>query len=477
MRNYEFIYEGEYDETRIDKAILTKLIQKHKHYVQPGLVKCQAYYNGDQLINSREKKDKSAPNNKVVCNHAQDIANTAVGYFLSNAINYSTKEENDAALDKLTDAFDVAATDDVDHDNGLDLSIGGCAFEYVYAKEGEAIPLSKNLSNISTFMVYDDTIEQNELFAVYYWEYLPANTDTVRYKAFVMTRHFIYELDLDNEYKKRTYVTEEPKPHNFGEVPVIFYKNNKYCHGDFELQIPLIDAYNTLMSDRLNDKEQFLDSIMVLYGAIMGDDEQETSEAMKELKEHRLLELPEGSKAEYITRTFDENGVEVLRKAIKHDIYTFSHVPDLSDENFAGNTSGVAMEYKLMGLEMITKTKSRYYQQGLKKRIRLYCNYLNLKNYALNPTSIMVTFKRGLPKNMLELSQIVSNLDGRVSQKTLISQLPFVEDPDGELEVLKREKEDNVRFQQEFFASTANERAEDEEEVNEGTNEGAAILA
>ena len=209
----------------------------------------------------------------------------------------------------------------------------------------------------------------------------------------------------------------------------------------------------------------------------MGDDEQETSEAMKELKEHRLLELPEGSKAEYITRTFDENGVEVLRKAIKHDIYTFSHVPDLSDENFAGNTSGVAMEYKLMGLEMITKTKSRYYQQGLKKRIRLYCNYLNLKNYALNPTSIMVTFKRGLPKNMLELSQIVSNLDGRVSQKTLISQLPFVEDPDGELEVRKREKEDNVRFQQEFFASTANERAEDEEEVNEGTNEGAAILA
>lgn len=477
MKNFEFIYEGAYDETAIDKAVLAKLITKHKTYVQPQLVMCQAYYNGDQAIQSRTKKDSSAPNNKVVCNHAQDIANTAVGYFLANAINYSTKEEDDSALDKLTDAFDVATTDDVDHDNGLDLSIGGCAYEYVYAKEGEATPLSKNLSNVSTFMVYDDTIEQNELFAVYYWEYKPVNTNTVRYKAFVMTQHYVYELDLNNEYHERTIVTEEPKPHNFGEVPVIFYKNNKYCHGDFELQIPLIDAYNTLMSDRLNDKEQFLDSIMVLYGAIMGDDDEETSEAMKTLKEQRLLELPEGSKAEYITRTFDENGVEVLRKAIKHDIYTFSHVPDLSDENFAGNTSGVAMEYKLMGLEMITKTKSRYYQQGLKKRIRLYCNFLNLKNYALNPTAIMVTFKRGLPKNMLELSQIVSNLDGRVSQKTLISQIPFVEDPDGELEALKNEKEENIKTQQAIFASTANERADDEEQVNEESDEGAKILA
>ena len=140
------------------------------------------------------------------------------------------------------------------------------------------------------------------------------------------------------------------------------------------------------------------------------------------------------------------------------------------------NTSGVAMEYKLLGLEMITKTKSRYYQQGLKKRIRLYCNYLNLKNFAINPTSIIVTFKRSLPKNMLELSQIVANLDGRVSQKTLISQLPFVEDPDGEIEALKEEKRENIERQQELFRATANNRA-DEDEVNEEAYEGAKILA
>ena len=66
----------------------------------------------------------------------------------------------------------------------------------------------------------------------------------------------------------------------------------------------------------------------------MGDDNEEVSEVMKILKENGLLELPADARAEYISRTFDENGMEILRKAIKEDIYTFSHVPNLTDEKF-----------------------------------------------------------------------------------------------------------------------------------------------
>ena len=44
-----------------------------------------------------------------------------------------------------------------------------------------------------------------------------------------------------------------------------------------------------------------------------------------------------------------------------------------------------------------------------------------------------MTFTRALPKNLLEISQIVANLWGKVSRKTLLSQVPFVEDVDEEL--------------------------------------------
>ena len=278
------------------------------------------------------------------------------------------------------------------------------------------------------------------------------------------------------------YADEVPTEHYFGGIPIIEYLNNKEAIGDFEMQIPLIDAYNTLMSDRVNDKDQFIDSILALYGAIMGDDTKETQEALKKLREEKLLELPIDAKAEYLNRQMDEGGAETLRKAIKEDIYTFSHVPNLTDANFAGQASGVALEYKLLGLEMLTKTKERHYRQGLRKRIKLYCNFLGLKQISIDAGEIVPTFTRALPKNLQELAGIVSMLQNRVSEKTLLNLLPFVEDPDGEIKAVQDQKEESVRLQQESFNIRPNtppdiddEDETDEEEAVKKTEEKAVI--
>ena len=269
-------------------------------------------------------------------------------------------------------------------------------------------------------------------------------------------------------------MVNEPVPHYFGNVPIIEYRNNKLCIGDFEQQISLIDAYNKLTSDRVNDKEQFVEALLVIYGSLMGDDNEEVSEVMKILKENGLLELPADARAEYISRTFDENGMEVLRKAIKEDIYTFSHVPNLTDENFVGNSSGVAMEYKLLGLQMITGEKEKYYKKGLKKRIELFCNYLNLKAIAINPNNVKITFTRKLPKNLNELAQMIANLSGKVSTETLIEQLPFVEDASSEIEKVKQENEENVKLQQKMFKSQNDNPFNQNEESNDETKDDAS---
>ena len=236
----------------------------------------------------------------------------------------------------------------------------------------------------------------------------------------------------------------------------------------------MIDAYNKLTSDRVNDKEQFVEALLVIYGSLMGDDNEEVSEVMKILKENGLLELPADARAEYISRTFDENGMEVLRKAIKEDIYTFSHVPNLTDENFVGNSSGVAMEYKLLGLQMITGEKEKYYKKALKRRIELFCNYLNLKAIAVNPNNVKITFTRQLPKNLNELAQMIANLSGKVSTETLIEQLPFVEDASSEIEKVKQENEENVKLQQEMFKSQNDNPFNQNEESNDETKADAS---
>lgn len=448
-----------FDERAPDKRIIRQLISKHISKVG-DLKKNMAYYQGKHKILEDAKRE-----NRLVCNHAKDISDTASSYFIGNPVTY----KSDADIKDLTDSLETAGADETDGDNGLDLSIYGLAYEYVYVKENENNLLIKNLSPENTFMVKDDSIEENELFAVYYYVRKDdSGTGPEHYIATILTPNYKYELDIQNNNVPQL-TTELPVPHYLGEIPIIEYLNNKLAIGDFELQIPLIDAYNALMSDRITDKEQFIDAILAIYGTLLSDEDEpgteEEDQNIKKVKDrlrkYKVLEMPDTAKAEYLTRTFDESGVEILKKAIEQDIHKFSHIPCMSDESFGGNVSGVAMEFKLLGMENITKIKTRYYRKGLRKRIRIFCNYLALHGKSVDPAGITMTFTRALPKNLLEISQIVANLWGKVSRKTLLSQVPFVDDVDEELKALDEETEENLKRQQEVFGMQENTPPQD----------------
>lgn len=443
-----------YDETALNKELIYKLIQKHTQE-RSRLQKLKKYYMGEHAILKHERRNKNAPNFRTVANHAKDIADTSTGYFMGNPIKYNNTGESD--LEPLLEAFDGAEIDQVDAQNALNMAIYGRAYEYIYAKEGLTELDSTSVDPENVFLVYDDSIERKPLFAVYYYQVKDDTKDTTKYQAEVFTENLHYHMVLRST---GTTQNEEVEEHNLGQIPIIEYRNNHFAIGDYEQQISLIDAYNSLMGNRVNDKEQAVESILVLYGAQLAENLEDAREAMSILAEEGLLELPADAKADFLKNALDENATEILRKALKEDIYTFSHVPNLTDENFAGNSSGVAMEFKLLGLEMITKTKEANYKRGLRQRIAIFAHYLGMQQIALEAHSIVPQFSRGLPKNLLELSQIINNLEGKVSLRQLISLLPFVEDPDAELEELEEEKEKNME-RVPFFNQT-NTKPDDE---------------
>lgn len=444
-----------WDELNPDKQSILHLIQKHRSGIA-RMDRLKDYYEGKHKIAGDTDRE-----NKLVCNHAKDISDTASAYFIGNPVVYNCKED----ITVMTDALNNAEADEADGDNGLDLSIYGRAYEYIYTKRDETELSIKNLAPQNTFVVYDDSIEQNELFAVYYYKRVDFTDRTNPvYVATVLTQNYKYVLNIE-EIEGPQALLETPEPHYKGEVPVIEYLNNKLGIGDYELQIPLIDAYNVLMSDRITDKEQFIDAILAIYGTLLSDndaeeegDEKGAENAMSRLKKKKLLEMPgEGAHAEYLTRTYDESGVEILKKAIEQDIHKFSHIPCMTDESFGGNVSGVAMEFKLLGMENITKIKTRYYKKGLRKRLRIFANYIALhKSISIDVSGIEPTFTRAMPKNLLEISQYVANLWGKVSRKTLLAQIPFVDDPEEELKIVEKEEQEYLQKQQAMFGMTAN---------------------
>ena len=117
-------------------------------------------------------------------------------------------------------------------------------------------------------------------------------------------------------------------------------------------------------------------------------------------------------------------------------------------EQFAGNVSGEAMKYKLMGLENIIGIKEAKFKKGLMRRIELLCNFLNITtNDLMLYTDIQPVFTRNKPQNDTELANMVKGLYGIVSDETLLSILPFIENSKDEIERRNSEKENTLDYQ------------------------------
>ena len=121
------------------------------------------------------------------------------------------------------------------------------------------------------------------------------------------------------------------------------------------------------------------------------------------------------------------------------------------------------MAYKLLGFELMTKTKERFFKEGLRYRLKLIANVLSAHNTVIDTDGIEIVMSRTLPQNTAELADTVSALSGLVSQETLLSQLPFVEDPAEEIKKLRKENQKALEYQQSVF-SLRSDGAEDENE-------------
>lgn len=424
---------------QVTPAAAVKYIQRHVREL-PRLRRLEDYYAGKQAILDRRKGDNLS-NNRLVCNHAKYIADFTAAYLIGEPVAYSS----DSDIKPITDILGAADAPTQDIDLAHDAAIFGRCYELIYTDEDGAVKLAK-ISPLNAFVVYDDTVEQKPVFGVYYYPIFDDDGVKTGYKGVILTAAYMQEITLTVSLGLTG--AAEQITHYFGKVPLDEIFNNAGRMSDFENVMSLIDAYNTLQSDRVNDKEQFVDALLVIKGQVLGDTDEESAETYDAIKRSGVMTLDPDGDASFLTRQLDESSVEVLSRSISQDIHKFSGVPDMSDENFAGNVSGVAMKFKLLTLEQMTKFKERYFTEGLRYRLECIENVLEFQgSKKLDTTSINIQFTHSLPANNVETAQIISSLSGTVSQQTLLSLLPFVREPDKELERVNGEKEEAVRRQ------------------------------
>ena len=131
-------------------------------------------------------------------------------------------------------------------------------------------------------------------------------------------------------------------------------------------------------------------------------------------------------------------------KRLREDMHIFSAVPNLTDANFGGNLSGVAVSYKLWGLEQICAIKERKFKRGLQRRIELITHILNIQGGQFDYRDIDIQFRRNKPQNVLEIAQIITMLSGELSRETRLQMLPTIDNVQDELQKLEDEKQQEV---------------------------------
>jgi SPP1 family phage portal protein len=376
------------------------------------------YYIGHHRINNRTKSI-AYKNNKIMVNHCKYITDMNTAYLIGNPVDYQTLGDLEPeTIEPVLELYRKQTISDKDVAVANLNSKMGIGYDYTFiGKKGDV--KTEPIDPRNAIVVYDDTLERTPLWGILY-----KRDGRQLESVMVVTSGEVIQYNPQ-------LVETDRQSHFFGEVPLNEYWNNDEAQGDYEQIISLVDAYEFLTSDRINDKEQLVESILVLKGFGLEESQRE------DLLTYRMLQnLPTDGTAEYIAKMFNETQIEILRKAIESDIHKISMTPNMSDENFVGNSSGVAIAYKLLPFEQSIKNKERTMEAGLKRRFQLYVNHLAFlsKMKYVEVHDIDVIFKRNLPKNDYETSQMINNLRGVVSPETLISQLTFVKDPSEEIE-------------------------------------------
>lgn len=437
-------------DAELSVELLNKMINKFNLDVEPKLKKYKNYYDGIQAILNKTYSDASKPCNRTIINYCKNIADSYCGYLASPGyISYRSEQD-------IEDIMDILKYNDYqaeDSDFLLNALVYGKAAELMYVDlEGKV--RFRQINPTQCFAIFDDSLTGDLLYFVRFYEASDWD-DTNIYNVDVYSDYDIKHYTMSGENGNLVFVSEEP--HYFSQCPA-----NVFALPDeksiFDCILSLQDAANEVLSSEIDDYTAFCDAYLALTG--MDAD----SEDIVSMKENRVLILPEGASATWLTKNASDAQVENILKRIHDSIYRIAACPDFSSETFVGGvSSGIAIRYRLTGMETRAAKICAEMKKALQRRIEIITGIASLKLGEEVFTDIDIEFKRNIPEDLSSTINLINTLKGTVSDATLLSQLPFISDVNGELEAVQAQKKANIEtYGFGLVGGSANEE-EDEE--------------
>lgn len=215
------------------------------------------YFRGKQDIRLKEKVVRPEINNKVMVNRANEIVTFKTAYLLGEPLQYVSNGGNDSVSEKvntLNEFMRAESKDTKDKEIADWMHICGVGVRMV-------VPDEEGEEDGSPVCIY--TLDPRDAFVIYYsgvghkplagvlrqWD-----EEGKPYQC-VYTREWYFEI-AGGEIKKQ-------EARTIPYIPIIEYTNNDARMGAFEVVLPLLNAINTVESNRVDSIQDFVNAFDV----------------------------------------------------------------------------------------------------------------------------------------------------------------------------------------------------------------------
>lgn len=405
----------------------------------PGYMLMQRYYDGHTEAMENYKMITKRANIKVRCNFIQKFINEEASYCCGNKITYSSHSNNQNVIEDLRLNF-KHWKEKYNKELCKESLIFNEAYELYYI-DSDGLFNSLICTPLDSYILQDD-FGNTQLF-IRFWT-----------KKFDDTRTLYADVYTDSDISHYTVIGDVFKPvvgikvdtNIFGKVPVSIVKIGTIDESLFSVLKGLQDGFETNLSDMVNEISDFRNAYLAFKNCklddITKDENGETD--LDKMKRLGIMNLP-GEKADvkWLIKEINDDFVQNTLNTLEDKMYQLaSHINN--NEKLVSNTSSLALRNRLIGLEEKCTNNIQALVDAIKVRLKFLFIYLKIRqNKDYDWKDIDIKIVPNIPTDDLMISQIISQLNGKLSTRTGLAQLSFIDNPDNEMKQIEKEEKES----------------------------------
>lgn len=423
--NQEYVYES-MDDLLANPKDLREMIQHFLEVQKPRLEILEGYSKGHNhtILTGRRRLNEGKADHRISHNWGGYISHFTTGFIASIPIDISA--DNDQQQNELDSISTFNDLDNLNQELIFDTSRVGRAYE-LHRRNEDGFDCIHLIDFKEMFVIREKTVERGIIGAVH----VPIYGDELDITVYTDSEIIQYAPTKESQVQLNE---ANRRKHLYGDVPVVEWKNNRFREGDWENEIGLFDAYDSAQSDTANYMSDLNDAALVIKGDLQNSGL--APEDLYLMSQANIFLLQSGTTvdgkqtsvdADYVHKKYDVDGTEAYKKRLLDDIYKLVNVPNIDDDKF-GSQSGIAIQYKLIGLQQLKATKVSYYTKALRRRYKLIAGiHKELNGIPFDPMAITFTFHENLPQDVWEEVEHFRASGGELSQETLAELTSFTD--------------------------------------------------